>query len=46
MGTWCMRLINYIEVDFYWWFMTPEMKLTEPVLRTNECCHRARRGNF
>ena len=26
------------EVDIYWWFMTPEGKLTEPVLRTKECC--------
>ena len=32
-----------IEVDFYWWRKTPRMKLIEPVLRTNYCCHRARR---
>jgi hypothetical protein len=27
------------EVDAYWRFKTPTTKLTEPVLRTKECCH-------
>jgi hypothetical protein len=34
-----MRYIRK-EVGSYWWFKTPEMKLTEPVLRTKECCYK------
>ena len=27
------------KVVINWWFITPRVKLTEPVLSTTHCCH-------